>query len=357
MSSPQSPFYARVVERAQSEFLAKPIETTAKVTVAIFIPMGLAVTNVMVSRYLALFEQPGLSSGDIGLLGATVPMAVIITALFVGYMALPLLSRSCVAAHPTAFATALAWPVGRRRGRLQSLSAFVCLYAPLYVACAWVAATLALSPWVTSAHLVWGALGVGTIPPLAFAWRRRGVAGRGLDFAIEAALLSLAVSFLSFVWLLTWMLVSPQYLLPALQELSDSQGAAVGVALAVALILVHWLMHVVAGRRGVVVFCGLLLGVALTVLPGDRLVTYNALRFAQIGGGVPIALPAAIGDEAAPQHACLILRTTSAQIVLRAKAPSDCDDEKMRKVFWGLVEAEPDERAALLTALRVVPKG
>lgn len=122
------------------------------------------------------------------------------------------------------------------------------------------------------------------------------------------------------------------------------------------LVGVNVLMTVVSNHRGARLGAFALFAmIALVWAPGDRMITFNALRFTGAGGGIATFYrdPKAADPEAI-KPACLILTTGDYRIVWLVEDANRCSHHAMLDDFQILKTARPKDRQAELGVQRVL---
>jgi hypothetical protein len=342
--------------RAGEEAAKRPLEVAAS-ALAVTIAIGLASLHLMLNRYLMVFGQPGLSGfGQVAnILPALAPVMALTTGgiiLLIGLtVGSPIFTRyifTGMDGHP--LAEAFDWP-NSDTPRWPAMRAYLFAHAPLlalavYASLAFLSPSLHIN--VTCLAIVYG---VAVLAPAAFAaWPNQPKFGARLKNGVLAAIASGLLSFFGLVWLsLIWTMMTPSS--PSPQPMPwDARTWSVLI------ILLALMVHVMMTAFGAVPlarWAGLAAVAAfiLVRVPGDQLLTFNALRLAGIGGGVANTYRDVGSDQV--KIACLILATSDLRIVQLAANPSACDDGASRRTFITLRDASSAKKQKLLSDIRV----
>lgn len=346
--------------RALEEISRKPLETLTLIGGVLSVVV-LGLLNLMVSRYLAVFGQPGLPAfGDGGSLLAGLVLTTLVV-IFSGliFISVPIFCRAWSEGFGEhLLSDAFSWHDEGGAGRKRAVQTYAALYGPLFACSLWICAMMFGMGWA-SPRWIWASLLVGLIVPALFILRTTPQADRGLAAITKALAMSLALSFIALIWLTVLILVSAQVLGPTFKDVSVVQGGLVGAAILTVLLLLHWVLTAAGRLRGAVflLFLGLA-AIILRVAPDDRLVTFVALRLANLGGGSLVFVrDTAAPPSSAPLPACLILSAGDTLILKLVKAADDCDDAAMRKTFATLIEADPDTRQVEFAKIRKLSRG
>lgn len=343
---------------------AKKPGGVAAFLVTVLAAADLAVLILLVNRYLAVFGQPGLTSfGDVApLLPTLAPLLAFCTlgllVLIAVYVGAPLLVRHMFSGSPDhPLAPAYAWPNDKDSPRAPAAIAYLAAHGPMFIATAYIVAAcflpdrVAFSGWLFTGVFVAGL----TLPLILVAfkaiksphdfWKTLGVT---LTF-------SFLLSFLGAVWIimvlaLTGVLHNDPASAPWQWRLA--QAAAVVIVVVAA----HLTMTVVSNHRWGTVFAFLVIAfTALTWVPGDQVITLNALRFTGVGGGVVnfYRNPKAADPEAL-RAACLVLATGELRIVMLVDDADRCAGPAMLRDFQSLRAGSPSVQQKKLNDLRVL---
>lgn len=297
------------------EKVSKACQAIAAI-LAVLTPIALFAVNLMTSRYLAAFGQPGLSSlGDVAsYLTAMLPVVLPVVVLTAGFAALPVLPR-WIATAPSrhAFVEAFGWlRPGNDRKRI-GFGLYLLTHSAALVAATLLGVTFFL-PKVWD-HGWWVCIVAG-LTTLIWAFCR--AKGDATDARTEHNAHSVLVFVYANFVLTLWLALLASALLGAfrsqLAPLSPVWVSAAAAGLLVALVALHLLASATRWEGALLIV--VTMGMAMVFLPGDRTLTGLALRFAKLGGGIPVAYysPGA-GSAAGPKAGCLVLAVGESRIV------------------------------------------
>lgn len=273
---------------------------------AVMSPIGLAVSNVLVGRYLGAFGHPGLVSFgptiDYLLLVLLMTFAIfVILGLFVGA---PLFVRHIWTS-----------PDGRSfRRQVDHRWTF----APWRLAIAHAAGLIGLATSLIPGApepVFWTAVAVGGLIGLAWTWRGpAGAAGMGpwLAHLAQGVSIVFSVNLILLLWVATLQPPIKSLLYSGAENAISVEAAglwAVGI-----LVFLYSLMTVFPWKAAVpVAFVALC---ALVFSVGDRALVGLTLRTANLGGGAPVVYrPTGLGEAARSRTACLVFAAGDMRIV------------------------------------------
>lgn len=332
------------------------LEAAAKGCQAIFTiltlvtPLPLFAVNFMTSRYLAAFGQPGLASlGDVANYStAILPVVLLVMALIVGFAGLPVLPRWMALGNPDgAFIGAFGWLEPGHPDKLHGLKDYIVAHAPgLTVAGLLIASFLSPRNFAAPHQtlLIWLIpTGVGLICLLAALLRfpAKGEKG-GVRRGAQTFVIFLYANFV----LITWLVCLASVILATLTRQLDAPSTHARVASLVVAILVGLHLLASAARWEAAIFIVTIMGLALLATPGDRALTALALRYANLGGGLPTTYRPT-GKDVAPVRACLVLATGDSRIVWVPKPEKNNDAKPCEwKAFREHLATSPATAAA-----------
>jgi hypothetical protein len=348
---------------ALSEVAKKP-GGLAAFLVTMLVATDLAFLILLINRYLAVFGQPGLIGfGNVApLLPTLAPLLALCTLGLLGLIALyvgaPMLVRHLFSGSPDhPLAAAYAWPNDKDSPLAPAAIAYLAAHGPMFSVTAYIVAACFLPDRVpVSGWLFIGFVLAGLAVPLGLVvfkainrpnsfWKTLGIT---LTF-------SFLLSCFSAVWIIMVLaLTGVLHIDPAATSREWRLAQAAGVVIVV--IAIHLTMTVLSNHRGGMVFAFLMIVLtALTWVPGDQLITFNALRITGVGGGVVnfYRNPKA-ADLETLKAACLVLATGDLRIVWLVDDADRCSGGAMLRDFQVLRAGSPKIRQAKLQGLRVL---
>ena len=360
MSDPSTNAPLQRFSTVKAELSKKPVElaifATAVTTTGVF-----AAVNLALSRYLAVFGQPGLIASVDGLspalirsLGFLFAVTLLLTSTMI---TAPLFSRHLIRrAGGYPLAAGFDWPNVVDGPRWSSLIAYLVAHGPLvsllgyYVLASLFPAQVNHQVWVIAAYLI------GLIPSLLFVLFGR-AKDRKAETYVDAVLTTSQLGLFAFSWFATVLVLFGDPSVAANGQFSWGAAAKL-TSLCLAILAAHWFVTVISTHLWAsLTFSLAVLLIVLVAVPGDLAITYNVLRLAGVGGGVPMTFrdpKAAPGT--APRTACLILSTGDLRVVKLAPKPADCDAVAMRRLFFKLRDEGAEARALDLAMVRVVKR-
>lgn len=288
-------------------------------------PLLLGAVNLTVTRYLAAFGHPGLSSfGDVASFSvAALPFVLWVVVGAGMFAALPVYTRlAATTGTAHAFAPAFDWPAlgavrfWRSEAFWSSAGSYVVLHAGhlivslFLILCVFVPSAAKAAPAWGLLVIMVGVMGYGL-------WRVKatGIAGlaKGTPYTT-----TLAIVFLASLGGTTWLLIIAEAAFNALgSRLPTHNGPQANLTVAlvvVALMGVH-VLATAAPRQSAIAIGAIMFSMVL-IAAGDQSVLALSLRLANLGGGAPIAYrPSHAAKDTAPVTTCLILAAGDTRIV------------------------------------------
>jgi hypothetical protein len=356
MSDPSEPPHR--LATLTTELGKKPIELAA-LLLAAGTTGALAAMNLAISRYLAVFNQPGLIASAEGFspalirsLGALFVAILLLTTMII---AAPVFSRHLVRSadgHP--LEPGFDWPNKVDKPRWRNLITYLVAHGPLVTLLIYYALASLFPKLFNHQAGITLAYFTGLIPSALFVLTGQAKDRKWSTFAVTT-LTTAQLGLFALSWFVAVLILFGDP--GASTSTPFSWGAAGQVAgLMLTILAAHWFLTVISTQAWASLTFGLAILVAVLVgAPGDLAITYNVLRLAGVGGGVPKIFrdPKAAPDDP-PKTACMILSTGDLQVIKLAPNPADCDATAMRALFFKLRNEGAQARARDLALVRVV---
>ncbi|WP_454762237.1 hypothetical protein [Caulobacter segnis] len=329
------------------------------------------VPTLMVNRYLKVFGQPSLGAfGDNLIVGLmqTVGLVLLFLILLVGSsLAAPIFTRHffAITDDDPGIARHLNTPFFEARKDDDSAShshpflAYLAVNATFYVLAGLEIASPLFpdnAPEWRAHALTTGALLASPLASLLFTWILvKPKAGKRAKAYFLAALIS--IGFLMAA--VSWMFCVLSLLDPNL-DLRGNASVAHSAILMVGASLTHFVLTAASHRRGAPqLLAAFLFMIVMLFLPGDQIITFNALRLSGAGGGVvnfyPEPARTTLGGP--PRPACLILAAGGYRVVRLTDDAEDCSAARMAKLYNTLRETEaPAEKQKLVCGIVQLPR-
>lgn len=294
---------------------AKACQLVATI-LALITPIALVGVNYMTSRYLAAFGQPGLSSfGDVASYStAILPVVLPILILTGGFAALPVLPR-WMAATPSrhAFTEAFGWLKPGHHGKWRGLGFYAMAHTGgLVTGALLILACFAPKSW----NYLWWLPIAAALATLIWTILRspKGDPQEQAKYSFQSILVFIYANFVLAAWLAVLGSAALGLLRPHLEPLHPLLSSALAAGILFGLLSLHFLASVSRWEAALLIV--LAMGFAMLSMPGDRALTSLTLRYAKLGGGLPIAYrPHDAAENTQPMTACLVLAAGDTRIV------------------------------------------
>lgn len=338
---------------------------------AIVALVGVLVPTLMINRYLMVFGQPSLGAfGDNLIVGLmqTVGLVLLFLILLLGSsLAAPIFTRRffAITDDDPGIADHLNTPFFEPRKHDEAASplhpflAYFAVNATFYV----LAGLEIASPLFPDSAPDWRANVVTAVALLAsplasllFTWALvKPEAGKRAKAYFLAALISIGFVMAGVSWMFCVLsLLDPNLDLPAKGSVPHSAILMFGAC------LTHFVLAAASHWRGAaLLLASFLLMIAMLFLPGDQIITFNALRLSGAGGGVVnfYLEPSRTTLGGRPRPACLILAAGGYRVVRLTDDAGDCSAARMSKLYNTLRKTEaPAEKQNLVCGIVQVPR-
>lgn len=325
------------------------------VILAFVTPVALCLVNLITSRYLAAFGQPGLSSlGDVATyLTSISPIVIFVVVLVVGFAALPILPRWVTSSSRHPFVDAFGWLGSDQPNWRVGLSRYAITHSAALTGALLAVVAFFFAKALDHGWWLWIAAGVVSLY-WAFRQTVHEAPAARIGRNAEGLLIFVYANFVLFFWLATLASLALTLWRAELAALPPGVEELAGAGVILGLLCLHLLAS--ASRwEAAVLIVGVVAALSFS-LTDDRVLIGIALRYAKLGGGIPVAYSQPdVEPGRAPAVGCLVLAVRETQIVWvpepKAAGSAPCDWVSFRGRLK--VGIEDSEAGGLKVAARV----